>query len=213
MTVVLLQDNLEQICCAFNQGKIICIPTDTVYALSCDATNIEAIQKIYKIKQRPLAKTLPIFVSDIKMANLYADFSKKELSFANKFWPGALTLVSRIKNIDKNIPSILTNNQKVAIRVPKNKLIQSICQYIKKPIIGTSANISSKQNINSLEEIIHVFGGEVEYIVKECTSLQANDLTSSTIIEFTDDEKYKILREGRISKTQLEKSFINPRCR
>jgi L-threonylcarbamoyladenylate synthase len=201
--VVLSQDNLEEICSAFNQGKIICIPTDTIYALSCDATNIEAIQKIYKIKQRPLNKTLPIFVADIKMARLYADFYKKELSLADKFWPGALTLVSRIKNTHKNLPNLLKNNQKIAIRVPKNKLIQSVCQSINKPIIATSANISNQKNINSLKEIIHVFGYKIDYIVKNPDSSQHNNLTSSTIIEFINDEKYKILREGRISKIQI----------
>ena len=129
-TIVLSQDNLEQICSAFDQGKIICIPTDTIYALSCDATNIEAIQKIYKIKQRPLDKTLPIFVADIKMAESYINFFRKELALAKIFWPGALTLASKIKDDCKNIPNVLINNKKIAIRVPKSKLIQSICKYI-----------------------------------------------------------------------------------
>ena len=76
--------------------------------------------------------------------------------------------------------------------------------HIKKPIIGTSANISSEQSINSFEKVIQVFQNKVDYIVKKSTTLQNNDLTSSTIIEFVDDEKYKILREGKISKIHLE---------
>ena len=207
--VVLSQDNLEEICSAFNQGKIICIPTDTIYALSCDATNIEAIQEIYKIKQRALDKTLPMFMSNIKMANLYADFYKKELSLADKFWPGALTLVSRIKNTHKNLPNLLKNNQKIAIRVPKNKLIQSICQSINKPIIATSANISNQKNINSLDEIIKEFQNKVNLIIKDNIELSDNCLTASTIIEFTNNEKYRILREGVISKKELDNISYN----
>ncbi|RST62103.1 threonylcarbamoyl-AMP synthase [Candidatus Aquarickettsia rohweri] len=204
-SVILSQDNLEEIYSAFNQGKIICIPTDTIYALSCDATNIEAIQKIYTLKHRPLDKTLPMFMSNTKMASLYANFYKKELSLANKFWPGALTLVSRIKNTHKNLPNLLKNNQKIAIRVPKNKLIQSICQSINKPIIATSANISNQKNINSLDEIIKEFQNKVNFIIKDNKELSDNCLTASTIIEFTNNEKYKILRKGRIPKIQLER--------
>ena len=65
---ILLQDNLEKIVEAFSKGEVACIPTDTIYAMSCDAMNVDAIERIYQIKKRDLNKTLPVFVADIEMA-------------------------------------------------------------------------------------------------------------------------------------------------
>ena len=121
---ILLQDNLEKIVEAFSKGKVVCIPTDTIYAMSCDAMNVDAIERIYQIKKRDLNKTLPVFVADIEMAKEYIKFFSKELALAEVFWPGALTFVSEVNN--QKIPKILINKNKIAIRVPKCKLIQKL---------------------------------------------------------------------------------------
>ena len=83
--IIFSQDNLDEIINAFSQGKVVCIPTDTVYAISCDATNIDAIKKIYQIKERALNKTLPIFVADVEMAKAYVKFFSKELRLIENF--------------------------------------------------------------------------------------------------------------------------------
>jgi L-threonylcarbamoyladenylate synthase len=200
------QDNLDEIVNAFSQGKVICIPTDTVYAISCDATNIDGIKKIYQIKERALNKTLPIFVADVKMAKAYVQFFSKELRLIENFWPGALTLVSKVLDNQK-IPNMLINNNKIAVRTPDHKLIQNICKSINKPIIATSANISSQSSINSTEEIIKIFLNKVDYIVEDSTLRKSNDLTPSTIIEFIEEDKWRMLREGKISKKELDKGI------
>jgi len=197
------KDNLDEIISAFSQGKVVCIPTDTVYAISCDATNINAIKKIYQIKERALNKTLPIFVADVEMAKVYVNFFTKELRLIENFWPGALTLVSKVLDNQK-IPNILINNNKIAVRTPDHKLIQSICKSINKPIIATSANISSQSSINSTEEVIKIFLNKVDYIVEDYTLCKSNDLASSTIIEFIKEDKFRILREGKVSKSELD---------
>ena len=197
------QDNLDEIVNAFSQGKVVCIPTDTVYAISCDATNINAIKKIYQIKERALNKTLPIFVADVEMAKAYVKFFSKELKLIENFWPGALTLVSKVLDNQK-IPNMLINNNKIAVRTPDHKLIQSICKSIDKPIIATSANISSQSSINSTEEVIKIFLNKVDYIVEDYTLCKSNDLTPSTIIKFIKEDKFRILREGKVSKSELD---------
>ena len=193
--------SLKEIANAFCEGKIICLPTDTVYAISCDATNNEAIQHIYDIKQRALNKPLSIFVSDINMAIEYAKFHPKELLFAKRFWSGPLTIiVQKAENI--SLPPVLVKNGKVGIRVPDKRMIQKICAGIKRPIIATSANISSNPNINSVCDIEKEFADKVDIIVQDDNNLQ--DLTVSTTIEFIGNNSYQIIREGRISKSELE---------
>jgi L-threonylcarbamoyladenylate synthase len=203
-TTISSQDDLDEVISAFSQGKIVCIPTDTVYAISCDATNIDAIKKIYQIKKRVLNKTLPIFVADVEMAKAYVKFSSKELRLIENFWPGALTLVSKVLDNNQKIPNILINKDKIAVRTPDHKLIRSICKRIDKPIIATSANISSQSSINSTEDVIKIFLNKVDYIVKDSASCKSNDLTPSTIIEFIKEDKLRLIREGKISKNALD---------
>ena len=202
-------NNLEEIIENFSKGKIICIPTDTIYAISSDATNESAIKKIYQIKHRPLNKTLPIFVSDITMAQDYISFSSKQLAFVQKFWPGALTIVSKIEHSIK-LPSILINKKKLAVRMPKNRLIQNICRRLNRPIIATSANISSHPNSKNCTEIKQIFTNAVDMIVESSLLKDNNDQVPSTIIELTNNNQFQILREGGITSEELRdclKSF------
>ena len=171
--------------------------------MSCDAMNVDAIKRIYQIKKRDLNKTLPVFVADVEMAKEYIKFFPKEFALAEVLWPGALTLVSEINN--QKIPKILISKNKIAIRVPKCKLIQNICKSIGKPIIATSANISSQSSINSIEEIIKIFHNKVDFIVEDSTLCKSNNLIPSTIIEFINEDKFKIIRTGKISKDELNK--------
>ena len=198
--------NLKEITDAFSKGKIVCLPTDTVYAISCDATNNKAIQHIYNIKKRAFSKPCSIFVSDINMAMKYVRFRSKELLFAKKFWAGPLTIIlQQVEN--HNLPSILVQNGKVGIRIPDKALIREICANINKPIIATSANISSKPNINSVDGIEKEFGDKVDAIVANDHNSQ--NLIPSTTVEFINDDYYKIIREGKISKLELEKCGSN----
>ena len=196
--------NLKEIVTAFSKGKIICLPTDTVYAISCDATNNKAIQRIYEIKKRALNKTFPIFVSDIDMAMRYVKFRPKELLFAKKFWAGPLTMI--LQQIENNsLPSILVQNRKIGVRIPNKALITNICVNINKPIIATSANISSRPNMNSVDSIEKELGDKVDIIVLNDNNCQ--NLTPSTMIEFINDNLYKVIREGRISQSELDILF------
>ena len=133
------------------------------------------------------------------MALKYAKFSSKELLFAKKFWSGSLTIILSIVE-NNNLPPILVKNGKIGIRIPDKELIKNICASIKKPIIATSANISSNPNINCVCE--KEFANKVDIIVQDDNNLQ--DLTVSTTIEFIGNNSYQIIREGRISKSELE---------
>ena len=197
-----LNNDLAVIASKFSQFKIICIPTDTIYAISCEATNINAVKKIYSIKKRSFSKTLPMFVSCVNMAQKYINFINAELKIARLVWPGAITFVSKLRN--NQIPGLLIQKNKIAIRVPKCNLICNICRYINKPIVATSANISSRPSISKMKELIESFYNKVDCIISNNLKLRDNNVTSSTILEFIKKDKIKILREGRIKTNELE---------
>lgn len=186
-------------------GKIICLPTDTIYAISSDATNELAIQKIYQVKNRPISKTLSIFVSDINMAQEYIIFSLKQLQFAKKIWPGPITIISQVLN-NLKLPSILINNNKVALRVPNNIFIQNICKQLNRPIIATSANISSQIYNNDIIALKRIFSNYVDTLITTPHSARNNNKKPSSIIELT-SSGFKVVREGKLTSKQISKVF------
>ena len=201
-TIIADTYNINEIVNYFRENKIVCLPTDTVYAMSSNATSIDTIKKIYRIKQRSLEKPLPIFVSNINMAQQYVNFSLRQLKFIKKFWPGALTVVTRVLN-NTCIPSLLVSKNKVALRIPNSILIQNICKKLNKPIVGTSANLSSESSINNFTTMKRKFNSSVDVIVKDINAIVNINTMSSTIIELIDDDNYKILREGPIKAEEL----------
>ena len=195
--------DLRELINAFNQGKIICLPTDTIYAISSDATNELAIQKIYQIKNRPMEKTLSIFVSDIDMAQDYVQFSSRQLQFIQKIWPGPVTIISEVSNRSR-LPSILIKNNKVALRVPDNRLIKHICREIKGPIIATSANVSSEIYNNDYYTIERIFSDYIDIIIKKSSAMKDNNKKPSSIIEFTGNG-FRVIREGNMTFEQINR--------
>ncbi|MFQ3306992.1 MAG: L-threonylcarbamoyladenylate synthase [Candidatus Midichloriaceae bacterium] len=190
--------NITKIVNLLKSGGILCIPTDTLFAISCDATNETAIKKIYNIKKRELNKPFPIFFADFDMANFYMNFCEKEIALAKKFWPGPLTILSKIKT--KSLPEILIKNNKLGVRIPNSKLIHDICSSLKRPIIATSANISKEENINDISNIKTLFNNKIDSYISGPTTPHA---TPSTIIE-VQNNKINIIREGAIKEEELK---------
>ena len=132
-----------------SDGGIIVFPTDTVYGVGCDPYNKNAVDKIYKVKNRPKSKPFPILVYSMKEAVQIADFDSDSQRLAEKFWPGPLTLILKLK--DPKIMESLDVEEKVAIRIPNNKCLLellSTCKFL----IGTSANISGQESFTNSEE-------------------------------------------------------------
>ena len=127
-------------------GEIACLPTDTLFTLTCDATNNEALNNIFRIKSRDRAKHLPILCSSLEQAMQYGIFSEMALLLAKKFWPGKLTLILPTHG-GKGKDSI-------AIRVPNHGSLLAIMQKLDGPIIGTSANISGNDDQYNIDEIM-----------------------------------------------------------
>jgi len=178
-------DVAKEVESVLSEGGIAIFPTDTVYGIGCDATNYDAVEKIYRIKNRQHNKPLPIIVSDMEMAFKYASMDEKQEMFIKKYIPGPYTF---IVNRRKRIPA--SPVEKIALRIPELPFVRMISEYLGRPIAATSANISgfeaARTFIKMDERIINeadivVDAGETKY--KE----------PSTVVDLT---KGKVLRKG-----------------
>ncbi len=174
-------------------GQVLVLPTDTLHALTCDATNDQAVRKLISIKGRKDNHPLPVLVKDLNQALTIGIFTDVALELASKYWPGALTLVVPIRNDSILSKSINGSFDSVALRMPNGKIINEILQQFNKPLVGTSANISGQSNLLTEQEIKTAFLDKVSGIVFQDNLLAV----PSTIFDCT-SQIPKILRQGAV---------------
>ena len=201
----LLKPSPESILAAaetLKSGELVAFPTETVYGLGADACNEAAVKRIYYAKNRPVNNPLIVHVVNLNTARSIAEFSKIEISLAKEFWPGPLTLILNkcSSSISDNVTAGLPT---VGVRVPKNAIALSLLKAFGGPIAAPSANKSgevsptlAKHTFDIGKSIQNILDGDHCEIGLE-----------STIVKCQSD-KIKILREGAITKEQIQR-FIS----
>ena len=179
------------------KGGVVIYPTETAYGIGCDATNSEAVDLIFKIKQRPRELTLPVIFGDLIMAKKYVSFNDQEMELAKKYWPGPLTLVVVAKS--GLASGCLAKDGTVALRVPGNVLAQKLSLQLGKPIVSTSANLTGQEEIYSVQELQNKFGEEI-YVVNGGILPQH---LPSTIVRINKNGETQVLRQGEIKLETL----------
>jgi len=194
------------------EGKVLVVPTDTVYGLVCDDMNETAVGRIFEIKQRPKEKTLPIFVSDIEMAKKYAEIFSEQERFLERVWPGAVSVVLRATarthaeigaDSRGKLSRFVVQYGTIAMRIPKNEFLLEVLKVFECPLAQTSANISDEQAARSFDEAIQCFSERNE---KPDFVFGGGEIrgSSSSVIDLSDDQP-KLLREGAVSFEFLSK--------
>lgn len=180
------------------QGGIVVFPTETVYAIGTNGLDKQAIEKLYKIKQRPKEKPISLLVSNFEMIEKLAkDITDIEYKLMKAFFPGPLTIILKKKNI---IPNNLTaNTNTVGIRMPDNEIARKLIDYANVPIAAPSANISGKPSGVNIQQIKQDFGNEVDFYIDGGKSKLG---IGSTIVK-VENGKPHILRQGSITKEQI----------
>lgn len=146
-----------------NDSKIILYPTDTIWGIGCDATNKEAVNKIYKIKNRVESKSLIILVDSIKMLKEYVSYiPEKALRIIEESNRPTTIIYSDPKNLAKNT---IAQDNTIAIRIPKDEFCVKLIKKFGKPIVSTSANISGEFTPKSFSEISKTILKSVDYVV------------------------------------------------
>lgn len=180
-------------------GEIVAVPTETVYGLAADATNEEAVAKIFEAKGRPADNPLIIHVSSIDMMKQYTeDIPSIAYRLADNFWPGPLTMV--LPKIS-NVPEIVTAGMDtVAVRIPSNPVIRKIIDLVGKPLAAPSANISGYPSPTMAQHVIDDMNGRISAVVDGGTCTVGLE---STVISFEGYDSVRILRPGFITPEQL----------
>ena len=183
-------NTLDQIAKELKEGEVICFPTDTVYGFGCDMFNEIAIEKIYKLKDRPVEKALPVLVSNLgKLDELVAEIPNTAKELIGKHWPGALTIV--FKKNPKLQGFVTGGKDTIAIRMPDIKLTLDLIELCGGAITSTSANKAGKDALIDSAEIQKQINGDYLLINAGKTGTGK----SSTIVDVSGGS-VKILRQG-----------------
>lgn len=183
-------------------GKVIAIPTDTVYGLAADPLNSAAVEQIFAIKGRPPDAPVLILVDSVEMADSLADNVPALFhALAKRFWPGPLTMVVEAS---RQIPGIVTaNTGRVGMRLPRAAIARALIQAVGGPITASSANRSGEKECRSAAEVEATFGTRVPLILDGGASGPG---LPSTVVSLTGSD-WQIIREGAIGRADLETFF------
>ena len=182
------------------KNNVVGLPTETVYGLGGRADKDLVVKKIFDIKKRPYSNPLILHYKNKNVALEDILIDERIIELAKNFWPGALTIISKIKN--KCISKIATSNLKtLAVRVPSNKTIRTILNQVSFPIAAPSANRYGKISPTSAHDVLEELNGKIPIVLDGGKSLIGIE---STIIDLSTN-KTKILRQGHISKNDVEK--------
>ena len=176
-------------------GQPVAVPTETVYGLAADATNAEAVARIYETKGRPRFNPLIVHVPDFAAAEHIGEFSAEAKALAEMHWPGPLTLVVPLRS-DAGIPSIATAGlPTIALRVPAHRAMQALLRACGKPLAAPSANASGSISPTRAEHVLNNLGGRVALIVDDGATERGIE---STIVSATGGP-LRLLRPGPIT--------------
>lgn len=182
-------------------GEVVAFPTETVYGLGADATNSDAVLKIYETKGRPRFNPLIVHVTDLDMAEPLVEFSPLARKLAG-FWPGPLTLVLPQK-LGNGLSDIVTAGlDTVGIRIPAHPLALELIRATGRPLAAPSANPSGKLSPTTAEQVIVGFGGRVP--VLDGGPCLAG--VESTILAVTGDTVTQ-LRAGALPREEAERAI------
>lgn len=173
------------------QGGIILYPTDTVWGIGCDATNPEAIKKIYALKKREESKSMIVLMNGEKMIyNVFKDIPEVAWQILDLSEKPTTLILDKPRNV---APNIIADDQSLAVRIVKEPFCYKLMERMKRPLVSTSANVSGQPTPKSFKEISPEIIKGVDYVV----NLHREKICDkpSTIIKLTLDSKVKIIRK------------------
>jgi L-threonylcarbamoyladenylate synthase len=175
-------------------GEPVAVPTETVYGLAADATNAEAVARIYAAKGRPTFNPLIVHVPDLATAERIGSFDDQARMLARKHWPGPLTLVVPLRD-SAGIAGIVTAGlSTIALRVPAHPAMQALLKACDRPLAAPSANASGLISPTRASHVLASLGGRIPLVIDGGATQRGIE---STIIAATGG-RLRLLRRGPI---------------
>ncbi|KAJ4843556.1 hypothetical protein Tsubulata_007975 [Turnera subulata] len=181
---------------ALKAGKVIAVPTDTIYGFACDACSLEAVNRIYEIKGRLLTRPLAICVGDVSDINRFSVIDHLPHGLLDSLLPGPVTVVLRRGESSVLEKSLNPGLDSIGVRVPDSNFIRVIAHGLGSAVALTSANLSGQPSSLCIKDF--------ESLWKHCAYVYDGGVLpsgreGSTIVDLTAEGKYKILRPGRVA--------------
>ncbi len=178
-------------------GGIVAIPTDALYVLVADPFNLHAVAKVFQAKGRESARSLPLLVSDMMMAEEFVtELSTRFYLLARKFWPGPLTL---IVPASARVPLKVTGNTgRLALRQPRSGVANGLLDWLGQPLIATSANISGLPTSRTGIEVFGTMDRRIDLVLDGggCTGV------GSTTVDIT-EPVWRLIKQGAIQEKEI----------
>ena len=186
-----MNENLKKACDVLRKGGLILYPTDTIWGIGCDATNEEAVQRVYTLKQRADNKAMLLLLGNEARLESYVqevpEIAWSLIEVADRpltlIYPGARNLA----------PNLIAEDGSVGIRITREEFSRRLCEQFRRPVVSTSANISGQPAPHTFQEIAEEIKQGVDYIVQ----YRQDDLTAaqpSSIIKLGAGGLFQIIR-------------------
>ena len=187
-----MHTDIKNACDVLRQGGIILYPTDTIWGIGCDATNEDAVRRVYEIKQRSDSKSLLVLLDNPAKLQTYVhdvpDIAWDLIDLSEK----PLTIIyDRAKNL---APNLIADDGSIGIRITNETFSAELCRQFRKPIVSTSANISGSPSPGSFSGISTEIKNAVDYVVLFRQKEQAKAKPSG-IIKLTKTGTLQIIRK------------------
>ena len=202
------KEDLQQALQVLRSGGIIVYPTDTVWGIGCDATNVEAVKRIYALKQREDSKSMLVLLDSAAKLNYYVDVPEAAemllgVQNTDRFADGAQTdlqdeatkpLTLIYPNARHLAQNLIAEDGSIGIRITSEPFSQALCAQLKHPIVSTSANISGHPSARFFHEIEQAILEGADYV---CLFRREDETPHqpSTIIKINVDNSFKIIRQ------------------
>lgn len=198
-TKIFKKDEIPEAVELLKKGELVAFPTETVYGLGALATNEKAVKGVYAAKGRPSDNPLIVTVADKEMMAQYVqDIPERAQKLINHFWPGPLTMILPAK--EGSLPTAVTGGlPTAAFRCPNDELTHELISRLGAPIVGPSANTSTKPSPTTAEHVYHDLKGKIAGIIDNGPTAIGLE---STIIDLS-VEKPIVLRPGEITPEEL----------
>lgn len=189
---------LDRALALLGQGEVVAIPTETVYGLAGDATNGEAVARIFEAKGRPRFNPLIAHVASLEMAESIAVFDPLSRRLAEKFWPGPLTLVLPHREGSPIHPLVRAGLDTIAVRMPRG-FGAGLIEQFGRPLAAPSANSSGRISPTTAAAVVADLGGRIKLVVDGGSTPVGLE---STIVK-VEDGRLRLLRPGGIAASEL----------
>lgn len=181
---------IEEICNIYSEGGLVIMPTDTLYAVTCSALDMKAIEKLCRLKNiNPQKTNLSVICADISMASEYAKFDNQYFRLLKENVPGAFTFLFKAAS---SLPRAFKDRKVVGVRIPANNICLQLASALGNPLLTTSIDFKDEDYEINPDLIAEAYEGRVDLMIDG----GEGGTIPSTIIDCTGNEP-EIIREGK----------------